>query len=77
MDNSASRILLVDDEPALLKMVERIPGPSRLRRDDCEQHGKGLGGNGSRAATAELSAVAVLDGTMPGLSMIELGASAC
>jgi two-component system, cell cycle sensor histidine kinase and response regulator CckA len=69
MEKSASRILLVDDEPALLKMVGSYLG--RLGYDVTTV-------NSTEKAWCEIEtapqnfAVAVLDGTMPGLPMPEL-----
>jgi two-component system, cell cycle sensor histidine kinase and response regulator CckA len=69
MEKSASRILLVDDEPALLKMVGSYLG--RLGYDVTTV-------NSTEKAWSEIEtapqnfAVAVLDGTMPGLPMPEL-----
>jgi len=69
MDNSASRILLVDDEPALLKMVGAYL---------CRLGYAVITANTTDKAWAEMEAspesiaVAVLDATMQGLSMTEL-----
>jgi DNA-binding NtrC family response regulator len=69
MEKSASRILLVDDEPALLKMVgtylSRLGyAVTTVNSTDkaCEQVEASPGG----------FSVAVLDATMPGLSMVEV-----
>jgi two-component system cell cycle sensor histidine kinase/response regulator CckA len=69
MDNSASRILLVDDEPALLKMVAAYL--SRLGYAVTAANTTDKAWEEMEASPASF-AVAVLDATMPGLSMVEL-----
>ena len=69
MDRAAGRILIVDDEPALLKMMSVYLG--RLgygvaTADSTEQAWAEV-----QAAPSDF-AVAVLDATMPGLSMQDL-----
>jgi two-component system, cell cycle sensor histidine kinase and response regulator CckA len=69
MDNSASRILLVDDEPALLKMVGAYLGRLGYAVTPVNSTDKAWA---EMEASPKSFAVAVLDGTMPGLSMIDL-----
>jgi two-component system cell cycle sensor histidine kinase/response regulator CckA len=69
MDNSDSRILLVDDEPALLKMVGAYLGRLGYAVTPVNSTDKAWE---AMQASPESFAVAVLDGTMPGLSMIDL-----
>jgi two-component system cell cycle sensor histidine kinase/response regulator CckA len=69
MDNSASRILLVDDEPALLKMVAAYL--SRLGYAVTAANTTDKAWEEMEASPASF-AVAVLDATMPGLSMVDL-----
>lgn len=69
MDNSALRILLVDDEPALLKMVSAYLG--RLGYSVTTANTTEKAWEEMEASPASF-AVAVLDATMPGLSMDEL-----
>src|SRR5579872_5274901 len=73
MDRAAGRILLVDDEPALLKMMSVYLGRrgySVTTADTTESGWQQL-----QAAPAEFS-VAVLDASMAGLSMEELACRA-
>jgi DNA-binding NtrC family response regulator len=69
MDNSASRILLVDDEPALLKMVGAYLGRLGYSVTTANTTDKAWA---EMEASPESIAVAVLDATMEGLSMTEL-----
>ena len=69
MDNSATGILLVDDEPALLKMVGVYLGRLGYAVTTVGSTDKAWA---EMEAAPESFAVAVLDGTMPGLSMIDL-----
>ncbi|MGA3237970.1 MAG: response regulator [Bryobacteraceae bacterium] len=69
MDNSASRILLVDDEPALLKMVGAYLGRLGYAVITANTTDKAWA---EMEASPESIAVAVLDATMQGLSMTEL-----
>src|ERR1700679_2265008 len=69
MDNSASRILLVDDEPALLKMVSAYLGRLGYAVTTANTTDKAWA---EMEASPESIAVAVLDATMTGLSMPEL-----
>ncbi len=71
MDNSASRILLVDDEPALLKMVGAYLGRLGYVVTTVSSTDKAWA---AVEASPESFAVAVLDATMPGLSMADLAA---
>jgi DNA-binding NtrC family response regulator len=69
MDNSASRILLVDDEPALLKVVGAYLGRLGYAVTTANTTDKAWA---AMEAEPESFAVAVLDATMSGLSMAEL-----
>jgi DNA-binding NtrC family response regulator len=69
MDNPVARILLVDDEPALLKMVGAYLGRLGYAVTPVNSTDKAWA---EMEASPESFAVAVLDGTMPGLSMIDL-----
>jgi CheY-like chemotaxis protein len=69
MEKSASRILLVDDEPALLKMVGAYLGRLGYAVTAANSTDKAWA---EMEAAPESFAVAVLDGTMPGLSTIDL-----
>jgi DNA-binding NtrC family response regulator len=69
MENTASRILLVDDEPALLKMVSAYLG--RLGYAVITANTTDKAWAEVEASPASI-AVAVLDATMQGLSMTEL-----
>jgi len=69
MDNPAARILLVDDEPALLKMVGAYLG--RLGYSVTAANSTAQAWEEVEAAPGSF-AVAMLDGTMPGLSMTDL-----
>jgi two-component system, cell cycle sensor histidine kinase and response regulator CckA len=73
MDTAATRVLLVDDEPSLLKLVSTylsrlgyaVTTANTTEKAWAEMESALAGGNG-------LFAVAVLDATMPGLPMNEL-----
>ena len=69
MDNSASRILLVDDEPALLKVVGAYLGRLGYAVTTANTTDKAWT---AMESAPESFAVAVLDATMAGLSMAEL-----
>ncbi|MGA7238840.1 MAG: response regulator [Bryobacteraceae bacterium] len=73
MDTAATRVLLVDDEPSLLKLVSAylrrlgytVTTANTTEKAWTEMESALASGNGAYA-------VAVLDATMPGLSMNEL-----
>jgi two-component system, cell cycle sensor histidine kinase and response regulator CckA len=73
MDTAATRVLLVDDEPSLLKLVSTylsrlgyaVTTANTTEKAWAEMESALASGNG-------LFAVAVLDATMPGLPMKEL-----
>ena len=73
MDTAATRVLLVDDEPSLLKLVSSylrrlgyaVTTVNTTEKAWAEMESSLAGGNG-------VYAVAVLDATMPGLPMPEL-----
>ena len=69
MENTASRILLVDDEPALLKMVGAYLGRLGYSVTTANTTDKAWA---EMEASPGSIAVAVLDATMQGLSMTEL-----
>ena len=69
MEKPASRILLVDDEPALLKMVGAYLGRLGYAVTTVNSTDKAWA---EMEAAPESFAVAVLDGTLPGLSTIDL-----
>jgi CheY-like chemotaxis protein len=69
MDKSASRILLVDDEPALLKMASAYLGRLGYAVTAANSTGQAWA---EMEAAPDSFAVAVLDGTMPGISVIDL-----
>jgi two-component system cell cycle sensor histidine kinase/response regulator CckA len=69
MTNSLGRILIVDDEPALLKMLSAYL--SRLGYTVTTSDSTDAAWKEVEAAPAEFD-MAVLDGTMPGMTMEEL-----
>ena len=69
MGNPASRILLVDDEPALLKMVSEYLGRLGYAVTSANTTEQALA---EMQASPSSYAIAVLDATMSGLSLFEL-----
>jgi DNA-binding NtrC family response regulator len=69
MTNSLGRILIVDDEPALLKMLSAYL--SRMGYTVTTSNSTDAAWKEVEAAPAEFD-MAVLDGTMPGMTMEEL-----
>jgi two-component system, cell cycle sensor histidine kinase and response regulator CckA len=73
MDTAATRVLLVDDEPSLLKMVSAYLGRLGYAVTTANTTEKAWAEmESSLAGTKAAYAVAVLDATMPGLPMHEL-----
>ncbi len=69
MDTTARRILIVDDEPPLLKMMSMYLGRLGYRVSTCDATDKAW----EQVSAAPSSfALAVLDGSMPGMTMEEL-----
>src|SRR5215469_12519606 len=73
MDKAVTRVLLVDDEPSLLKMVSAYLGRLGYAVTTANTTEKAWAEmESSLAGTSSAYAVAVLDATMPGLPMREL-----
>jgi two-component system, cell cycle sensor histidine kinase and response regulator CckA len=73
MDTGATRVLLVDDEPSLLKLVSTYLGRLGYAVTTANTTEKAWAEMESALASGRgLYAVAVLDATMPGLPMPEL-----